>query len=40
MELILNSLIDQKSNLEGALIQTLLIQIELADAMMEPEDPG
>jgi hypothetical protein len=40
LELILDSLIDQKSNLEGAQIQTLLIQIELIEAMMDPEDPG
>jgi hypothetical protein len=40
IELILNNLVAQKSNLEGALIQVLLIQTELIEAMKEPEDPG
>jgi hypothetical protein len=39
-ELILDNLMDRKPNLKRALIQTLHIQIELIEAMMEPEDPG
>jgi hypothetical protein len=39
-ELILDNLMDRKSNLKRALIQTLLIQGELIEAIMEPEDPG
>jgi hypothetical protein len=39
-ELILNNLVARKSNLEGALIQALLIQIELIEAMKNPEAPA
>jgi hypothetical protein len=39
-ELILDNLMDSKPNLKRALIQSLLIQIELIEAMAEPEDPG
>jgi hypothetical protein len=39
-ELILDNLMDRKPNLKRALIQTLLIQVELIEAMKDPEDPG
>jgi hypothetical protein len=39
-ELILDNLMHRKPNLKRALIQTLLIQVELMEAMKDPEDPG
>jgi hypothetical protein len=39
-EMILDNLMDRKPNLKRALIQTLLIQVELIEAMKNPEDPG
>jgi hypothetical protein len=39
-ELILNNVVARKPNLKRALIQTLLIQMELIEAMKNPEDPG
>ncbi len=39
-ERILDKLVDPKSNLRCALIQTQFILIDLMEAMMEPEEPG
>jgi hypothetical protein len=39
-ELIINNMVARNPNLKRALIQTLLIQIELIEAMKNPEAPG
>ncbi len=39
-EQILDNLIDPKSNLRNALIQTQMIIIDLMEELMEPEEPG
>jgi hypothetical protein len=39
-ELILDNLMDRKPNQQRALIQTLLIQVELIKTILDPEDLG